>query len=83
MGNLAALYVAQGRWEAEELFVETLELRRKALGEEHDSTLTTMNNLGSFYKELGRYDEAEALLANAVEIRRKVLGDDIPTRSPQ
>jgi hypothetical protein len=39
---------SDGRWkEAEELFVQVMETRKRVLGEEHPSTLTSMANLAS------------------------------------
>jgi tetratricopeptide (TPR) repeat protein len=42
----------------------------------HPSTLTTMNNLGSLYTRMGRLDEAETLLQEALKQRRRVLAED-------
>ncbi|OCK96362.1 uncharacterized protein K441DRAFT_429297, partial [Cenococcum geophilum 1.58] len=44
--NLASTYWNQGRWkEAEEQFVQVMETRKRVLGAEHPSTLTSINNL--------------------------------------
>ena len=46
MANLASTFWNQGRWkEAEELFVQVMETRKRVLGAEHPSTLTSMANL--------------------------------------
>ncbi|KAF2467718.1 uncharacterized protein BDR25DRAFT_233833, partial [Lindgomyces ingoldianus] len=43
-----------GRWkEAEELFVQVMETRKRVLGEEHPDTLTSMANLASTKRVLG------------------------------
>ena len=56
------MYKDQGRYgEAEPILLETLEIRKRVLGEEHPSTLGSMNNLANLYRRQGRYDEAEAL----------------------
>ena len=48
--NLGRLYMHQGKSaEAEELLTDTLSARRRQLGDDHPSTLTSMNNLGSLY----------------------------------
>jgi hypothetical protein len=49
-----------GRWrEAKELFVQVMETRKRVLGEEHPSTLTSIANLASTYGNQGRWKEAE------------------------
>jgi hypothetical protein len=49
-----------GRWmDAEELFVQVMETRKRVLGEEHPSTLTSIANLASTYGNQGRWKEAE------------------------
>jgi hypothetical protein len=46
MGNLASTYTNQGWWkEAEELFVQVMEMSSSVLGKEHPDTLTSMANL--------------------------------------
>jgi hypothetical protein len=47
-----------GRWkEAEELFVQVIETRKRVLGDEHPSTLTSMGNLASTYGKQGRWTD--------------------------
>jgi serine/threonine protein kinase/tetratricopeptide (TPR) repeat protein len=58
--------------------IETLEIKRRALGEEHRGTLYSMNRVAMIYVDQGRFDEAEALHLEALEIRRRVLGEDHP-----
>jgi serine/threonine-protein kinase len=49
MNDIAWLYCMQGRYEqAESMFVETLESRRRVLGKEHPDTQMSMNNLAWF-----------------------------------
>jgi tetratricopeptide (TPR) repeat protein len=62
--------------EAEELYLEVLELDRDTLGDEHADTLVACLNLGSFYSYHRRYEEAEALLREAAETGRRALGPD-------
>ena len=54
--NLASTYRSQGRWkEAEELFVQVMETRKRALGQEHPDSLTSMGNLASaFWNQVSR-----------------------------
>jgi eukaryotic-like serine/threonine-protein kinase len=57
---------------------ETLEAKRRVLGEEHETTLATMSNLSSVYVDLGMLSEAEALRRKDLEISERVLGPDHP-----
>ncbi|MCH8133033.1 MAG: tetratricopeptide repeat protein, partial [Myxococcales bacterium] len=59
--------------------VKTLEIQKRVLGEEHPSTLSTMNNLAILYEDQGRYDEAEPLYLKTLEIRKRVLGEEHPS----
>jgi tetratricopeptide (TPR) repeat protein len=60
---------------AEELSKRVLEIKKRVLGEEHPSTLTSMNGLSVLYRHEGRYPEAEGLLKTLAEVRRRVSGD--------
>ncbi len=60
------------------LHLKTLEIKRRVLGEEHPSTLVSMNNLALVYSRQGRYDEAEPLYLQTLEIRQRVLGEEHP-----
>jgi tetratricopeptide (TPR) repeat protein len=57
---------------------ETLEAKVRVLGEEHETTLATMNNLSSVYVNLGMLDEAVALRRKDLAISERVLGPDHP-----
>ena len=59
-----------------QLYKQTLELRKRILGEEHPGTLRAMNNLVVSYTNLGRHQETVQLGKQAVEARRHVLGPD-------
>jgi hypothetical protein len=79
MANLASTYTNQGRWkEAEELFVQVMETRKRVLGEEHPDTLSNMNNLAFTWKEHGRDAEAIELMEKCLFLRASVLGVDHP-----
>ena len=66
--NLASTYWNQGRWkEAEELEVQVMETRKRILGQEHPSILTSMANLASTYRNQGRWKEAEELEVQVME----------------
>ncbi|KAF2245690.1 kinesin light chain [Trematosphaeria pertusa] len=72
----AMTLLSDGRYnEAEELFVQVMETRKRVLGDEHPDTLTSMANLASTYRNQGRWKEAEELQAKDLEICSRVLGD--------
>ena len=56
--------------EAEQMYRQTLELREKVLGQEHPSTLDSMNNLALVLDSQGKYDEAEQMRQQALETRK-------------
>ncbi|KAH6681362.1 hypothetical protein B0J14DRAFT_633104 [Halenospora varia] len=73
------IYQDQGRWkEAEKLFVQVMETRKRVLGQEHPDTLTSIANLASTYWNQGRWEEAEKLEVQVVETRKRVLGQEHP-----
>jgi len=79
MANLAATYREQGRWnDAEGLEVQGMETSSRVLGQEHPSTLTSMNNLAFTYMSQGRRDEALATMEQVVALRSRILGADHP-----
>jgi hypothetical protein len=46
---------SDGRYKAaEELFVQVMETRKRALGDENPDTLTSIGNLASTYRNQGR-----------------------------
>ena len=68
-----------GRYnEAEPLFVEETKRRKRVLGAEHSSTLTSIGNLASTYQNQGRWTEAEDLDVQVMETRKRVLGQEHP-----
>ena len=79
VNNLAALYLAQGRYgEAEPLYRRALEAYERVLGKEHPDTLNSVNNLAALYEAQGRYSEAEPLFRRALEVNERVLGKEHP-----
>jgi tetratricopeptide (TPR) repeat protein len=60
--------------EALPLALETVELARRHLGEDHPDYATSLDNLGVLYQSLDRLSEAEPLYRQALEIRLKALG---------
>ncbi|CCI34922.1 Kinesin light chain (fragment) [Microcystis aeruginosa PCC 9701] len=79
LNNLAHLYESQGRYtEAEPLYLEALDLRKRLLGDNHPSVATSLNNLAELYNSQGRYTEAEPLYLEAINIFRERLGENHP-----
>jgi CHAT domain-containing protein len=69
----------KGRYaEAEPLYREALEIRRRLLGEDHPYTAQSYNNFAMNLDAHGKYAEAEPLYREALEIRRRLLGEDHP-----
>ncbi len=77
--TLGVTYGKLGHYsQAEPHLLKALELRRVGRGEEHPSTLASMNSLAILHEVQGRYDEAEPLVVKALEVRRRVLGEEHP-----
>ena len=55
-----------------------METRKRVLGQEHPSTLTSMANLAMTYLRQGRRTEAKELQVEAVNQLRTTLGEDHP-----
>ncbi len=56
----------------------SLTIAEKALGPDHPSVATSLNNLAAPYEAQGRYTQAEPLLKRSLAIREKALGPDHP-----
>ncbi|KAJ7708541.1 hypothetical protein B0H14DRAFT_3172584 [Mycena olivaceomarginata] len=77
--RIALVYFEGGWWkDAEALFVVVMEVRKRVLGEEHPSTLTSMASLASTYRHQGHWKDAEALEVEVMEMRKRVLGEEHP-----
>ena len=77
--ELGVLYQRLGMSvEAETLIRRVLEIRVKTLGEDHPSSLVSLNQLADFLFSQGRIDEVEPLDRKTLEIRRRVLGAEHP-----
>jgi tetratricopeptide (TPR) repeat protein len=75
LDRLGKLYHDQGRYsDAEPLYVRSLAIREKQLGEDHLDTAASINNLANLYKSTGRYVEAEPLYIRSLAINDKQLG---------
>ena len=79
MNNLGLVYRLEGRLkEAEPLYVRSLELERKILGNDHSETAVGAGNLGNLYSLMGEYSKAEPLLIESMETRRRIWGEEHP-----
>jgi len=77
LNNLAVLYDNQGRYsEAEPLYLDALEMRRRLFTGDHPDVADSLNNLALLYYIQGRYNEAEPLYLDALAIFERVLGTD-------
>ena len=77
--SMADMHSQSGRYEeAEELYRECLEKRKRVLGPDHPDTLMTMNNLALNYYDQEKYTEAEELYRECLESYKRVLGPDHP-----
>ncbi|KAK4973985.1 hypothetical protein LTR28_010914 [Elasticomyces elasticus] len=73
--KLGVLFAHQDKLdEAERMHMRALAGYEKALGAEHTSTLTTVQNLGNLYKNRGKLDEAERMYMRALAGYEKALG---------
>jgi tetratricopeptide (TPR) repeat protein len=83
LGWLGKLYEDKGDYsKAEPLYLRTLDMKKRRLGEEHSDVATSLNNLALLYRSQGRYSEAEPLLIQALEMTKRLLGEehpDVPT----
>lgn len=77
--QLAVVLLAMGRpTEAQPLLRSALDVRTSLLGEDHEDTLRTANNLAGALIELGLYGEAETLYRQSMSGREDDLGEDHP-----
>ncbi|MCA9300341.1 MAG: serine/threonine protein kinase [Phycisphaerales bacterium] len=77
--NLSGAYLELGRFkDAAPILAETLEAKRRDLGDRDPSTLTSAFNLAGLYFSLGEMSEAERLYREAWEGRASVLGEADP-----
>ena len=60
--------------QAEEYYKQALEIRRVVLGEAHEKTLWTRNNLANLYRVMGNCDEAIKTHEETIRIKENTLG---------
>eukprot|EP00898_Chlorokybus_atmophyticus_P004753 jgi/Chlat1/5279/Chrsp35S05191 len=74
-----ACLTCEGRYgKAEALHRRALAICEAQLGSDHPDTATSLNNLASVLRKLGKLDDAEALHRRALAIREAQLGSDHP-----
>jgi tetratricopeptide (TPR) repeat protein len=56
------------------MYQRALQRYEKALGRDHTSTISTVNNLGLLYTDQGKLDEAEKMYQRALQEYEKALG---------
>ena len=79
LNGLALLYDSQGRYnDAEPLLLQSLDIRKRQLSNDHPDVATSLNNLAQLYYSQGRYNDAEPLLLQSLDIRKRQLGNDHP-----
>jgi len=79
LNQLAFLYDSQGKYnEAEPLYLRSLSIVEKQLGENHPDVASNLNNLAELYRNQGKYNEAEPLYLRSLAIRKKQLGENHP-----
>lgn len=64
--------------QALEQLERTVEIRRRALGDDHPDTLQSMNNLSVLYLHQGEASRAEPLFERILAVRRRLLGEENP-----
>ena len=79
MDRLALAYMGQRMYaQAEPLFTNILEFRRRILGDEHPRTLNSANNLAFLYEQQGKLEQAESMFMKTLELNRRVQGEEHP-----
>jgi tetratricopeptide (TPR) repeat protein len=79
INNMGFVLQAQRKLvDAEPLYREALDRRRRVLGDDHPDTLSSVNNMGFLLLAQGRLDDTEPLYREALQRSRRVLGDDHP-----
>jgi hypothetical protein len=77
MSNLAETYDAEGKdAQAEALYNQVLEIRRRVEGPEHPNTLYTLRYVAYMHQRRGNYALAERYATQVLAGRRRVLGPE-------
>jgi tetratricopeptide (TPR) repeat protein len=77
--TIGSAYLDLGLYtEAQREIQRAIDLRRRALGEEHPDTLRSLSSLANAIRDQGKYQEAEALYARVLRVQQRVLGENHP-----
>uniref|UniRef100_A0A7S4UX92 Kinesin light chain n=1 Tax=Ditylum brightwellii TaxID=49249 RepID=A0A7S4UX92_9STRA len=77
--NMAVALNKQGKYvQAEALYRQCWEVRKKTLGEDHPETLYSLNGMAVVLFRQGNYVQAEALHRQCWEVQKKTLGEHHP-----
>ncbi|KAF2705151.1 hypothetical protein K504DRAFT_460420 [Pleomassaria siparia CBS 279.74] len=77
MASLASTYTDRGLLEeAERLYVQVIETRKRVLGEAHLDTLTSMDDLAFMYQDQGQLTKAERLYGDIAQTREMAFGNE-------
>jgi tetratricopeptide (TPR) repeat protein len=80
MGTMGAVYAELGLWKsALPLLRNSVEERRRTLGEDDERVAESRNNLGSTLRKTADYENAERELRAALDVRRRKLGETLET----
>jgi len=80
LSGLGVLRFDQRRYsESVDLYLESLRLFERAMGDQHPSLVAQLNNLGLSYFKLGRLNDAELTLRRANVVCGNTLGEDHAT----
>ena len=60
---------------AEPLLQQALKIYKQGLGDDHLTTIDTVNELGTLYLAMHDFARAEPLLERALAVRKNVLGE--------
>lgn len=79
LNGLALLYHFQGKYnDAEPLYLQSLDIRKRQLGNDHPHVAQSLNNLAQLYFSQENYLEAENLAQQALVIYQQKLGSEHP-----
>jgi tetratricopeptide (TPR) repeat protein len=79
LNNIASVLRDQGRLdEALEMHRQAMDIRKRALGEDHPLYASDLNNIALVLRAKGRLDEALDMHREALDIDKRALGEDHP-----
>ena len=77
--SLGLAYLYEGKYDlATDALQQSLEMRKKLLGDSHPSVAISLNNLAGLYQSQGKYAQAEPLYQQALSIAELSLGKNHP-----